>query len=294
MMMAVTVAALSIVIVMMTMAALPIMVMVMAVAALPIVIVMAMAALPIVVMMMAVTMATFPIMPVMMLLHHLLLQGIHLLHRLQNMPSLNLFPGRGNNGSLIILLPNHFQTFIQLISRDILGAAQNHRPRIFNLIVIKFAIILHIYFTLGGIHHRGSAVNHSALPDVLYRLHHVRKLPYAGRFNNYPVRRIFFQHLFQSLTEISYQGAADAAGIHLRNLDARLLEKASVNANLSKFILNQNQLLPWKSLGNQLLNQRSLSRTQKTRYNINFCHLKSFLSYAISIFHLNIFHIIPL
>ena len=56
------------------------------------------------------------------------------------------------------------------------------------------------------------------------------------------------QHLPQRLAEVAHQGAADAAGVHLGDLDAGVLEKAAVNADLTELIFDQNDLLRLRRL----------------------------------------------
>ena len=50
-------------------------------------------------------------------------------------------------------------TGLQPVVRHILGSAQNNRPRMFNLVVEKFAEILHIHFAFLGVHHGNGTVN---------------------------------------------------------------------------------------------------------------------------------------
>ena len=66
-------------------------------------------------------------------------------------------------------------------------------------------------------------------------------------------------HLFQGLAEVPHQGAADAPGVHLRNLNARVLQKAAVNADLAKLVLNEHQLLALQGLVQQFFDERGLA-----------------------------------
>ena len=88
---------------------------------------------------------------------------------------------------------------------------------------------------------------------------------------------ILVDHLAQRLAEVAHQRAADAAGVHLRHLDAGLLHEAAVNADLAEFIFNQNDLLAGKRLFKQFLDQRRLARAKKAGKNINFRHGKHLL-----------------
>ena len=56
------------------------------------------------------------------------------------------------------------------------------------------------------------------------------------------------EHLRQSLAEITYQRAANAALVHLCYLYAGVLHEAAVNANLAELILDKHQLLTGVSL----------------------------------------------
>ena len=76
---------------------------------------------------------------------------------------------------------------------------------------------------------------------------------------------------------LPYQGAADAAGIHLRDLDAGILQKAAVDADLTELVLDQDHFLAMEGLGEELLDERGLTGTQKTRYNVDFCHKTTLL-----------------
>ena len=55
-------------------------------------------------------------------------------------------------------------------------------------------------------------------------------------------------NLAQCLSEITNQGAADAARIHFCNVDPGVLQEAAVDSDLAKFILDQNDLLTGEHL----------------------------------------------
>ena len=74
---------------------------------------------------------------------------------------------------------------------------------------------------------------------------------------------IGIHYLLQGLLKITYQRAADTAGIELLYLHTGFLHKAAVNGNLAKFIFNQGNLV-CKAVTNQLLDERSLACAQKT------------------------------
>ena len=91
-------------------------------------------------------------------------------------------------------------------------------------------------------------------------------------------------HLIQILSKISHQRTADTAGIHLCDLDARILQETAVNADFTELILDQHNLLTLKCLIDHFLDERCLSGSQETGNNINFRHSyrSPYLSYFVS------------
>ena len=113
---------------------------------------------------------------------------------------------------------------------------------------------------------------------ALHRTNDVRQLADAGWLNDDAVRMVSLDDLLERLAEIADERTADAARIHLGNLDAGFFQKSAVNANFAKFVFNQHNFLPCKRFLQQLLDERGLARAQKSRNNINFCHMNNFLS----------------
>ena len=123
--------------------------------------------------------------------------------------------------------------------------AHDNGSCVFNLVIEKFTEVLHIHFALGGIHDRHGTVQLyiQIFCNVANRIHNIGKLADSGRLDDDALRFVFGQHLLQRLTEISYQRATDTARIHLTDLDTGIFQKASVNSDLTKFVLDQNNLL---------------------------------------------------
>ena len=78
--------------------------------------------------------------------------------------------------------------------------------------------------------------------------------------------------LAQGLVEIAHERAADAAGGHLGDLDAGLLEEAAVDVDLTEFIFDQHELFARVGFGNELFDERRFAGAEKTGENVNFCH----------------------
>ena len=79
-------------------------------------------------------------------------------------------------------------------------------------------------------------------------------------------------HLSQSLAKITHKTAANATGIHFGNINPRILQKAAINADLAKLVLNEHQFLCRIAFLDHFLNQRSLARSQESGINIDFRH----------------------
>ena len=167
----------------------------------------------------------------------------------------------------------------QLHCRVQLGLGNGIRPGQDNggsglhLIVVEFTEVLGIDLHLSGIGHGHSiAQSHIGACDLIHSADHIGQLTHAGGLNNDPVGVVLVDHLGQSLAEVAHQGAADAAGVHLRDVDACLLQEAAINANLTELIFDEHQLLALVALCNHLFDESGLTCTQETTVNINLCH----------------------
>ena len=91
--------------------------------------------------------------------------------------------------------------------------------------------------------------------------------------------------VLEGLVEVAHQRAADAPGGHLGDLDAGLLQKAAVDADLAELVLNEHQLFPGEGLLEQLLDEGGLAGPQETGDDINFGHTypSFFIRYLSSI-----------
>ena len=83
--------------------------------------------------------------------------------------------------------------------------------------------------------------------------------------------------LAQGLVKVAHQRAADAAGGHLADLHAGILQETAVDADLAKLVFNEHQLLALIGLAEHLLDERGLTGAQKARYNVDFCHKTTLL-----------------
>ena len=218
---------------------------------------------------------------VMLLLLGQLLQrrrkSIPAFHGRQQLLPVQFVPRGRHDGRGRVLFPQQRNAGIQLVLLHPAGAAQNNGAGVLHLVIEKLAEILHIHLGLGGVHHGGKAVQHHIRHlQILHRTDNVAQLSDAGRLDKDAVGVIGVHHLPQRLAEIPHQTAADAAAVHFGNVEPGLLQKAAVNADLTKLIFNEHQLLAGIGLGNQLLDEGRLAGAQKAGENIDFSHKSIF------------------
>ena len=155
--------------------------------------------------------------------------------------------------------------------------AKHDTTRALNLIVEKFSKVLHMHLAFISIYNGSKSAKNCPLCVCSFdRLDNVGKLTNAGGLNKNSVRGIFSNYLFKCLGKITHERATDTAGVHLVYLYTSLGKKSAVNAYFAKLIFNKNDLLALISLFNKLFYKSSLSCTEKSRKNINFCHVIAF------------------
>ena len=155
-----------------------------------------------------------------------------------------------------------------------IGSGEHHGSRIGNLVVEEFAEIAGVHLRLLRIHDGHSCVKlHVHIGgNRLHGTDNVGKLAYAAGLDDDAVRMIGIHHLFQRGLKITHQRAADAALVHLADLNAGLLQESAVDADLTEFILNQYYLLFPQRLIQKLLDKCGLARAQEAGNNIYLGH----------------------
>ena len=205
----------------------------------------------------------------------LLLQGSGMLHRLYQLCTGELIPGSGDQGSGGVMLPDQGNGGVQLLLRDVAGAAQDDGSGGFDLVIVEFAEVAHVDLAFSSVcHGHGIAQLHGLAGDLPDGAQNIAELAHAGRLDQNAVRMVLLDHLRQGFAEIAHQGAADTAGVHLPDFDAGFLQKATVNADLAEFVFDQDKLLILVSFRDHLADQRGFSGAQKAGVHINFCQVK--------------------
>ena len=108
--------------------------------------------------------------------------------------------------------------------------------------------------------------------DLLHGANDIGQLADAGGLDDDTVGMVLSDDLLQGLAEVAHQGAADAAGVHLGDVDAGILQEAAVNADLAELVLDEDQFLALVALSDELLDEGSLAGSQETGVDVDFCH----------------------
>ncbi len=185
-----------------------------------------------------------------------------------------------NDRRLLVMLTNQGNRLINFLLRCLVCTCQNDGSRILNLVDKELTEILKINSCLCRIHHRHGA-SQLHVRNLCRRLfdgtHHIIKLADAGRLDQDALWLIVLHHLLQRGIEIPYQRAANAARIHLTNLNTSFLQKAAVDADFTELIFNQNNLCACQCIRNQLTDECCLAGTKKPGNNIHLRHRLSSL-----------------
>ena len=205
-------------------------------------------------------------------------QGIGALHGLQELGTGQILPGGGDDDGGGIVLAEQADGGLDLGGGGGVGMGEDDAAGVLHLIVEKLAEILHIHLALARINNRGKAVQYGPLGGgTLYGADHVGELTHTRRLDQNTVGGILGQHLGQGLAEVAHQGAADTSRVHFVDLNACLGQKASVDADLAEFVLDQHQLLACVGLGDELFDEGGFTGTQKAGENVDFGHDESLL-----------------
>ena len=235
----------------------------------------------IVVMASAITMLVMLVMMVMMVMMLVLHKALKLLldRRTSFHSGKQLLPVKSSNRSgyhnrATVMLLNQSKCLGKLLFGGLIGVAENNTSRVFYLIVEELTEILHIHFALINVNNNGKAVELNILcARGSNRADNVAELSYARRLDKHSVGSILRNHLFKCFAEISNERATDTTGIHFGYIDSRILQESAVYAYLAEFVLNENYLLTRIRFVDKLVYKSRLSRSEKARYYIDFCHI---------------------
>ncbi len=208
------------------------------------------------------------------LFQHFVGQG-DLFHGGKHGLAVQLIPGGGQDGGGGILLPQQGHGGLQLLLAQLLGAGEDNGAGGLDLVVIELAEVLHVDLHLAGVGHGDEAVElhvGHVLDGVLHSYDHVAELANAGGLDKDSVGVELLLHVLQGGGKVAHQRTADAAGGHLADLHAGVLQEATVDADLAELILDEYDLLPLIGLGEHLLDKSGFPRAQEAGDDVDFCH----------------------
>ena len=204
-----------------------------------------------------------------------ILNGILMLHSKENILTVKEIPGSCHDNGLSIVLTKETYALGNLLIPCTLCMREDDGGCMLDLVVIELAKVLHIHLALINVGNGGEAVkNCTVILGSLCRADNVRELTNARGLDDDSIGVILLKNLNKRLGKIANKRAADTAGIHLGNLDTCIGKEAAVNTDLTKLVLNENNLLTCICLFNQLLDKRGFTCAKEAGKYINLCHCK--------------------
>ena len=211
-----------------------------------------------------------------------IIQRVFLRHGSNQLCAGKLVPFGCDNRCCRIELPQAFHGIVQLRFGQTGGMAENQAACVCNLIVEELAEVLLIHFAFFCIDYGREAVQLDILHmEILHGADDIAELADTGGLNQNAVRMILLQNLTERFAEIADERAADAAGIHLVDLNACLFKESAVNADLTEFVFDQHKLFAVEAVLNELLDQRRLTGSEEAGENGDFCHKVALLSMVL-------------
>ena len=189
-------------------------------------------------------------------------KGVLFLDRGENIRTLQILPIGGDDG--------HVRVFFQQRDRlgDFLLVARMRKDDaacVLHLIGKELAEIFQVHFALFRVDDRTERIQlRVGQSRALHGADHVRQLSDAGRLDDNAVGRVFRRNLFERFCKISDERAADTAGVHLRDLNPRVLQKAAVYADLAELVFDEHDLFALIDFLNELFNERRFPCAQKS------------------------------
>ena len=90
------------------------------------------------------------------------LEGAPLLHRFEDLPARQLVPRGGDQGRLVVVLPDEGDGRLEFCVVHPLGPGEDDGGGVFDLVVVELAEVLHIHLDLGRVGDGGEAAQHRA------------------------------------------------------------------------------------------------------------------------------------
>jgi len=202
------------------------------------------------------------------------IQSLVGLHYLEHLCSAELIPVCRNDLGCLVQSSYILYYLIELRRGHSLLMRKEDGACVLYLIRKELSEVLHVHLISLCVNDCGESIELDLFVlEILHSDDDVGKLSYSGRFYEDPVRIVLLNDLVQGLSEISDEGAADAARYHLVDLDSRLPEEACIDSDLSELVLYQHDVLCVIAFGYEFLYKCGLSCSEEPGENIYFCHL---------------------
>ena len=180
---------------------------------------------------------------------------------LEDLISGDKIPVRGDYARRGVLRPYEGDGRGKLILVHALGAAQNYRAGVADLIVIKLAEVFHIHTDLLRVRdgYKGAKLDRELARNALNGAGDVGELADSARLDEDELGLVFLDNVPEGGAEIADEAAADAAVVQLVYSNAALLKKAAVDADLAEFVFDEDDALALEALFYELFNKSGLS-----------------------------------
>ena len=203
------------------------------------------------------------------------LEGVLLLHSGEDILAVELVPRSGNDGSGRVVLSDELDCRLNLLCLGKVGVGEDDGGCVGDLVVIELAKVLHIHLTLVNVGNGGEAIELGVGGlNRLNSLDNVGELTYSAGLNDNSIGVELVKHLDKRLGKIADEGAADATGVHLGDLDACVLKESAVDTDLTEFVLDKNELFAAVCFLNKLLYKCGLAGSEEAGKNIYFRHFQ--------------------
>ena len=192
-------------------------------------------------------------------------------HRLYDLLAAQLCPGGRDQACVCVQTLEKLGRSHDFLGGSGVGAAHNDEVRVCDLVVEELTEVAHIHTALARVHDGDLRADLRTF-HVFNCRRDVGELADAGRLDNNAVGRVLVNNLFECLCEVAHESAADAPGVHLGDLYARVLEKASVDGYFTELVFNQNKLFALVALRNELADEGGFAGAEEAGENVYSGH----------------------
>ena len=164
---------------------------------------------------------------------------------------------------MIVNALDEFYCLIELLLLDVRCSRENDGACVLDLVLVELGEVLEVNLALACVDNSYCSADLSVF-NLLDSCNYIGELADTRRLDDDAVGVESADDVLKCRSEVAYERAADASGVHLRDLDSGLLQESAVDADLSELILDENDLLIVVSVSYEFLDESCLSGSQKT------------------------------